>query len=142
MLGEDAREYGLKVSLLERLLSLYEKIGDKATIFLANLHTNFRCHVDILSFASKLFYASNVKPSIECKKIKSHKEFPFPLVFVCSSKEEINNFESNVNEHEANLLMSKLKELAKYAKEEICVISSSRGQVSMGTGIYEQILGK
>ena len=70
-----------------------------------------------------------------CKKIKPHKEFPFPLVFVCSSKQEINNFESNVNEDEAKLLMSKLVELAEHA-EEICVMSSSRGQVSMGAGIY------
>ena len=59
-------------------------------------------------------------------------------MFVCSSKQKINNFESNVNEDEAKLLMSKLVELAEHA-EEICVMSSSRGQVSMGAGIYEQI---
>jgi len=135
VLGEEAQENGLKSSLLERLQSHYKKIGDKTATLQASLQTNFRCHKHILSFASELFYGSHVKTSRICKRIQPHPDFPYPLVFVCSSKDKISNYESSVNEEEAYLLLNKLVELSTCLQDScggtICVLSSSRGQVHM-----------
>lgn len=135
VLGEEAQENGLKASLLERLQSHYKMIGDKTVTLQASLQTNFRCHEHILSFASDLFYGSHVRTSHICKRIQPHPDFPYPLVFVCSSKKEISNYESSVNEEEAVLLFNKLVELSTClpdgCKSNVCVLSSSRGQVGM-----------
>ena len=113
-------------------------IGDKAATLQASLQTNFRCHEHILTFASELFYGSHVRTSQKCKRIQPHPLFPYPLVFVCTSKEVISNYESSVNEEEASLLLSKLIELSSGFQDDctssVCVLSSSRGQVS--TCIY------
>ena len=140
VLGDIARKHGLKSSLLERLQNHYKKIGEQATILQATLQTNHRCHVDILEFASQLFYNSSVRESPKSKKIKSHPDFPYSLVFICSSEKEIRNYEHNVNTDEAQLLLSTLhKILTRWQEADknadvqngICIVSSSRGQVSI-----------
>ena len=135
VLGEEAQENGLKGSLLERLQSHYKMAGDKAAVLKATLQTNFRCHECIVSFASRLFYGSSVRTSQKCKRIQPHPDFPYPLVFVCSSREEISSYESSVNEVEASLLLKKFMELStclqSATRSNICVLSSSRGQVGM-----------
>ena len=126
MLGKEARENGLKVSLLERLQHYYEKIGDRTNILQATLRTCFRCQEHILKFASKLFYDSHVNVN------QPHPEFPYPLVFVCTSDREIWNSDASVNQEEANLLMKHLMDDSKRDKiRNVCVLSSSRGQVCM-----------
>ena len=130
MLGEEARHYGLKESLLERLQRHYKTFGDKASILQATLQTNFRCQEDILRFASELFYNSSVKVSRISKSIQPHPEFPYPLVFVCTSDKELRNYENTVNEKEADLLMNLLMDHIRQNKtKNVCVMSSSRGQV-------------
>ena len=144
VLGDAARENGLKLSLLERLQNHYKKIGDQATILQATLQTNYRCHMDILKFVSQIFYNSSVKESPKTKKIKSHPDFPFPLVFICSSKEEIKNYEFNMNLKEAQLLLSTLEEVLTRWQEadknidvwsSSCMLSSSRGQVNANNDV-------
>ena len=131
MLGEEARENGLKVSLLERLQHCYrEKIYTKFSQ--ATLQTGFRCQKDILSLASELFYSSSVKVSDTCLSINPHQEFPYPLLFVCSSDKNIRNSDESVNQNEADLLMKILRSDFEQNKiNNVCVMSSSRGQVRM-----------
>ena len=130
MLGEEARQYGFKASLLERLQRHYKRIGDKASILQATLKTNFRCQEDILRFASDLFYDSSVKVSRTCSSIQPHPEFPYPLVFVCTSDKELRTYENTVNQKEADLLMNLLVDHSRHNRtRNVCVMSSSRGQV-------------
>ena len=130
VLGEEARENGLKVSLLERLKAHYRAIGDKTNYLQANLTENYRCHKYILKFASEMFYKSNVMRSSVTDNIHSVHGFPFPMVFVCTGSECIGNYEGTVNEKEAIILMSMLSQNQKHIlKQKICVMSSSRGQV-------------
>ena len=130
VLGEEARENGLKVSLLERLKALYQSIGAKANSHQANLMKNFRCHKLILEFASKMFYRSTVKPSHVTLHIQSPHGFPFPLVFVCTSVNKIDNYDQSVNEQEAVNLMDMLRQHHRENRgRQICVMSSSRAQV-------------
>lgn len=93
---------------------------------------NFRCHQKILKFASEMFYKSLVSPSRVTSSCWSHPGFPFPLVFVCTSKEIIDHYDKAVNIDEASVLMGMLGKNLEIEQEvrNVCVMSSSRGQVS------------
>lgn len=141
--GDQARQYGLATSLLERLSGLYGKINvDDAIIqrYLVTLSTNFRCNPTIRTFARNLFYHEF--------DLKSPRNFPLPtphpsyyncLVFVCSSvKENLNEVNSNIDECEAQILLRILKEVAflNWPKEwgerdlsKCCIMSPCRSQV-------------
>ena len=130
VLGEEAREHGLKTSLLERLKLRYKAIGEKTKYLQTNLMENYRCHRDILKFASDMFYMSCVKPSAVTSSITVPYGFPYPLVFVCTSMEEIGHYEGSTNQFEADILMNMLNEhLIMGGVTKISVMSSSRGQV-------------
>ena len=131
VLGEEPRENGLKVSLLERLKAHYRAIGDKTNYLQANLTENYRCHKCILKFASEMFYKSSVMPSSVTDNIRSVHGFPFPMVFICTSSECIGNYDGTVNKREAGILMSMLSQNLKHIilRQRVCVVSSSRGQV-------------
>lgn len=131
VLGEEARKYGLKVSLLERLHTHYKAIGEMSKYLQADLTENYRCHPLILKFASEMFYKSTIKPSIITSRIPNFHGFKYPLVFVCTDIEEIESYEKSVNEKEANILMDMLDH---HHREEmymckVCIMSSSRNQV-------------
>lgn len=129
VLGEEPRRYGLKASLLERLKAHYRSIG-KADMLQANLMKNFRCHLQILKFASEMFYKSLVRPSHVTSSTQSHPNFPFPLVFVCTNKELTDHYDKAVNRDEASILMGVLRQNL-MEQMKVCVMSSSRGQVCM-----------
>ena len=83
MLGEEARKYGLKYSLLERLQQLYTEYGECASKHMVSLNTNYRCHQGIMKIPNELFYASQIKSSPHTSH--PHPRAEFPLLFVCSS---------------------------------------------------------
>ncbi len=85
VLGEEARENGLKYSLLERLLKLYksQNLADFAKYHMFDLNVNYRCHANIMNIPNKLFYSSKIIPMPV--DALSHPRAPFPLIFVCSS---------------------------------------------------------
>ena len=93
---------------------------------------NYRCHKDILKFASQMFYMSRVKPSAVTANIKIPYGFSYPLVFVCTSMQEMRNYDACTNEVEADILMDMLnKHIQMGGVTRILVMSSSRGQVRM-----------
>ena len=135
MLGEDARECGLKLSLLERLHHHY--IACNASMYEAVLTTNHRSHPDILGLANALFYKCNLRTAVNpgC----SHPLAPFPLVFVCSSADmSASLVEPSVDNHEAIVLLERARVYAnswpettwgKIDYSQLCIVSVGRGQV-------------
>lgn len=83
VLGEEARENGLKYSLLERLQVLYRKCGGDALEHMVSLNTNYRCHEDIVRIPNELFYDSKIETRPHNAIL--HPQAKFPLIFVCSS---------------------------------------------------------
>ena len=85
VLGEEARENGLKFSLLERLCKLYRSrdLAHAAQHYMLNLNINYRCHADIMRLPNSLFYSNRIIPyPIDAL---SHPMAPYPFIFVCSS---------------------------------------------------------
>ena len=83
VLGKQAQEHGLAVSLMERLHRLYtETIKGEALQYHRALTTSHRCAREILKLSEKLFYRTELTPSL-----LSHPDAPFPLHFVCSGIE-------------------------------------------------------
>lgn len=132
MLGQKARNGGLRLSLLERLQMVYKNIGDKANGYTLTLSTNFRCHEDIVAIPHQLFY--NGLKSKACEAIP-HPQAPYPLLFVCS------NLSSNLcsSELEAQLLMEQVNAFigrhwprqcwGKYDISKIAIVTATRPQV-------------
>lgn len=143
VLGDKARQYGLDISLLERLLCLYQQHIDITTNHLLILSTNYRCHPAIRNFARNLFYCNfDLKSPQQYQLPHSHPRYPKCLLFVCSSIEQNNivNFDSNINEKEATILLKVLKDIAffNWPKEwgmrdllKCCIMSPCRSQVSL-----------
>ena len=63
VLGEEAKENGLGVSVLERLHTLYHshEYSEKAEAYSASLLTNYRSHPGILRLPSHLFYDATLQ---------------------------------------------------------------------------------
>lgn len=133
MLGEETRENGFKLSLLERLQMKYEEIGQPAKDYLVTLSNNYRCHQDILAIPHQLFYSGLKSKALEADP---HPKAPYPLLFICS------NLTSNVcsPEIEAHILLehvnffvqhwpSKNRTWGDYELKKIAVVTSTRPQV-------------
>ena len=128
VLGDEAQENGLAVSLLERLHTLYGKLGKVTRDHCATLVTNYRCHQGILELAEKLFYKSL---SCNVPSSAAHSAAPYPLLFFCSSiDDKVQSVDSTMNEQEAEIT---LRLVAKFAKGwpmwEMCLMSTTRTQV-------------
>ena len=137
VLGDEAQENGLAVSLLERLHTLYGKLGGVAGDHCATLVTNYRCHHGILKLAEKLFYDLELKCNVPGSA--AHPAAPYPLQFYCSSiDDKVESVDSSVNEQEAEVV---LKLVAEFAKKwpsaswgpvdlsQMCIMSPTRSQV-------------
>ena len=63
VLGKEAKENGLGISVLERLHHLYHspKFSESAKAYSASLLTNYRCHPGILRLPSHLFYDATLQ---------------------------------------------------------------------------------
>ena len=137
VLGDEAQENGLAVSLLERLHALYGKLGDVAGDHCATLVTNYRCHHGILKLAEKLFYDLELKCNIPGSA--AHPAAPYPLLFYCSSiDDKVQSVDSSVNEQEAEVVLKLVAEFAKrwpiaswgpVDLSQMCFMSPTRSQV-------------
>ena len=132
MLGEEAREYGLKISLQERLQHLYKKLDGLALKHMVTLDTNYRCHKSIIDISNRLFYESKIWARSE--SALPHPKAEFPLLFVCSSlTEEVDH------EYEAKLMVEKMEDfvLSNWPTDtwgerdwsKICLTTTTRTQV-------------
>ena len=135
MLGEEARDSGFKLSLLERLQMEYKKIGGRANEYSITLSTNHRCHKEILAIPHQLFYKG-----LKSKAYKAipHPQAPYPLLFVCSNL--TSDVHSSVSDQEAQLLLEQVnnfvghrswphEQWGKYDISNIAVVTATRTQV-------------
>ena len=130
-----AREYGLKMSILERLHEAYTspELYEHSKLHRMTLLINYRCHHGLLSLPSYLFYESALYTKAEASM------FTHPsagsLNFICSSlNNEVKIIKESSNNLEATLV---LDEVLKYMKnmppecsiENICVMAATANQV-------------
>lgn len=131
VLGEEARENGLKYSLLERLKMKYDELGGLANEYSLALNINHRCHEDILKIPIELFYGLIWTTATAVP----HPLAQHPLIFVCSSV----SLTSNADDREVLLLLTQAtkyvsegawpKEWGAYDQKKICIATSTRAQV-------------
>ncbi len=135
VLGKESRENGLKHSILERLQSIYTKIGRAASPYSLTLAVNHRCNNQILEIPRKLFYTNIIaNPAI----VPPHPEARYPLIFVCSSISE--QWSANVQKLEAELLLNEASKYVShetwpqnwgpYCKDKIAILTTTRTQVN------------
>ena len=100
-----AKEYDLHRSILEHIYSEYSEMHKHKIL----LNCNYRTHEDILKLPSKFFYRDKLKSS---NLIEKHSDYD-PLVFLQSDGEEnyLHNFQSYINEKEADNIVRFLKEM-------------------------------
>uniref|UniRef100_A0A1X7UNA5 RNA helicase n=1 Tax=Amphimedon queenslandica TaxID=400682 RepID=A0A1X7UNA5_AMPQE len=82
VLGKAPQQFGLCVSLLQRLLEKYKSIGDITKKNTPSWNINYRSQADLLELPSKLFYNSELRA---CGTVSCHPKAPYPYVFICSS---------------------------------------------------------
>ena len=140
VLGEEARDSGFKISLLERLQKEYNEIGGRTNEYSLTLSTNYRCHNHILAIPHQLFY--NGLKSKAYKAIP-HPQAPYPLLFICSNL--TSNVLSSVSDQEAQLLLEQVtafvdqrtwpkEQWGKYDLSSIAVVTATRTQVCEKSG--------
>ena len=148
VLGDEAQENGLAVSLLERLQKRYEMMGEVAKPYCATLVTNYRCHEKIVELAEKLFYKTPLKCNVSSNS--THPDAPFPLRFICSSVDDKMKHVRNAKYgKEAEFALWEAANLAKKWPvdgwgpknlSEICFMSSARSQVSLVLGVMTLLM--
>ena len=138
-MGEEAREYGLKTSLLERLHALYTKEEKNTSHLCATLLTNYRCHRALLALPSYLFYDSTLITNRNSKKQPKLHPLTFcPLHFICSSLDDtVVEVKESTNDREAILILDKAVEVVDNWSQEwddirqrpVCIMSTTSNQV-------------
>ena len=136
VLGNEAQQNGLGISLLERLHKHYETLGEVSQQHSIPLLTNYRCHSGILTLPSSLFYGS----TLQCRvpEESAHPDAQYPLVFVCSSLDaSVKCIRNDKDEAEARLLLQQVSKFIKnwprawgnMERSQICIMTPSANQV-------------
>ncbi len=132
VLGDEARENGLKTSLLERLYERY-RTSQVALQSCAKLLTNYRCHSRILDLSSRLFYESSLKCHVPDSI--AHPSARYPLQFICLSDTEAPVVIPN--ELELKVLIEQVAQCFRHWPvlwkekdlKKVCIVTPTRGQV-------------
>ena len=128
VLGDDARRYGLKLSLFERLHAMYVEKGECTQTHSITLLTNYRCHHTILSLPSYLFYESAL---LTKAKASTHSSLN-GLHFICSSLDAfVKEVKSNVNMLEVTLLMQEALAFVESSTQhvKVCIMVATNDKV-------------
>lgn len=127
VLGDEARENGLKYSLLDRLWKTYQRCDSVAKPYTATLIKNYRCHESILAIPNQLFYCSELTSNVP-----NNPNGSYSLFFVCSSLSHT----QPSPELEARVLLNEVAHRCSYTcKErkmelnEISVVTTTQTQV-------------
>ena len=140
VLGEKARENGLKYSLLERLYTIYskEELVEASQTHCATLLTNFRSHHALLSLPSYLFYSSALMTVAEATT-QLHPDAGHPLHFICTSlDQQVLEVSESINRREIELILDEVnkyvdnwpyKEWGEKNLSDICIMATTANQV-------------
>ena len=124
VLGEFARDNGLGASLLHRLTRLYEAVPD-ATNHSMMLSVNYRSHVVLFQFSSRLFYDGI--GLCTSTNVKSPPNGQYPLKFICSDlKNRIGELEPT-NHCEVQVILSEIDKLND--PSNCCIMATNSRQV-------------
>ena len=124
MLGDIARDNGLKTSIFTRLLEFYNKYE----LPVAFLTTNYRCHEEIVHLARTLFYSQSLTPRADPEKIPGLDK---PIWFVCSSLKKTFPVDKETDKDEATALIKQLKTFFKPRQmNDVCIMATNRHQVT------------
>lgn len=143
VLGDEAREHGLKISLLERLYSIYDSpdLREVSEAHCATLLTNFRSHHALLSLPSYLFYGSALDTVADATS-SLHPDAHYPIHFVCSDlDEEIIKVTESQNWREVSVVLAEVKKyvdeknwpIAEWGQrnlKDICIMAATANQVN------------
>lgn len=126
VLGDEERENGLKLSLLDRLRMSYQKCGQNTNRFVITLLNNYRCQKPILDIPNKLFYRSQLKTCVKSTNIPY-----YPVFFICSSL----SLEQPTPEFEARVLLEQVlfwlnRKKNKLQIKDISIVTANRAQVN------------
>lgn len=132
VLGDIARENGLKMSLLERLERRYDEIG--VALHLIHLDVNYRCHPMLTKFLADVVYKYPITSAVNCST-----RTDCPCLFLCCHINSDVPSNASAMEIEAKAVISWLEKLESEAKvpkdkifeDNICVVSSVRKQVDL-----------
>lgn len=136
VLGQEASQHGLALSLLERLQRCYANSGAPAAVcYTSSLNTNYRSHRAILKLAEELFY--KIPMTCTVPESSTHPSTPYPLIFVCSSIDEaVTAVSQAYNEGEALITLQQVVDLMRSwpvggptSPQELCLVSPHRSQV-------------
>ncbi len=124
MLGVEAHENGLAISLLERLHNVYSR-HPQCEAYTASLIGNYRCVPEIVRFSSQLYYES----SLQCK-VSQNSDFLYPIQFICSSIENADH-SVDTDEVEASIVLNRVKyfKSSGHKASDVCIVSPSSAQV-------------
>ena len=136
VLGNEAQQYGLRVSLLERLHKQYKGIAHAET-HCTTLLNNYRCHKVLLSLPSYLFYNSALVTKADTVA-QLHPIDKTPLHFICSDLDDSITKDENTNKYKELrwLLDAAVKYISKWPDEwgprdlsTICIMTATANQV-------------
>lgn len=125
-------------SLLERLITSYDHIGDAAKAYMLCLSAAaYRCHPDIVNFCQERFYELNATlPLVPT----STSEADFPLHFICSSiLQEVSTDDQKGRDTVARVVVEQVfsindrwsvKEWGPKDLTQACVVSCNKKEVS------------
>ena len=145
VIGKEAREHGLKYSLLERLYELYiYRSRGHAQDYVVQLNRNYRCHQEIMKIPNILFYDNKVYLQPACVQgqhpdAQTHPGTSYPLIFLCTGMGS-ESYADTEADTEANELLEYLHTLViiKWPDhwgvknlKEVSIIAASRTQVCL-----------
>ncbi|XP_019862999.1 PREDICTED: probable helicase with zinc finger domain, partial [Amphimedon queenslandica] len=135
VLGEEARKFGLHISLLERLMKRYEEIGPVAASYVTKLSVNYRSHESLIALP-KLFY-DNLE--LNTANALNERSGPTGYSFVCSDSKLVPTYIDRDHPFvEACIVLEEVRSYLKVMEQmkinldprQICIITSTRKQLN------------
>ena len=133
-MGEEARKYGLHISLLERLMRRYEMMGSVAASYVTKLSVNYRSHQSLFALP-KLFY-ENLEMNMD-KSLRGC-DIPAGYSFVCCDSKAVPEYidpdhpliEASIVLEEVLYYLEAMKRSnGIFNTKQVCIITSTRKQV-------------
>ena len=137
VLGKQAREKGLAISLLERLESHYKYIGASALCYHNVVADNYRCNESIARFLSTVFYNRRINTHTF---VDVHPRASFPFIFYCcdieharvvrAPQESAFEVEADAVLEQLDYYLDKSRRPRDWRTYQFSVITPTRNQVS------------
>ncbi|XP_019859428.1 PREDICTED: probable helicase with zinc finger domain [Amphimedon queenslandica] len=136
VLGEEAKKFGLNVSLLQRLLGKYEEIGSGATRYVTKLSVNYRSHNSLIELPNLFYENLEINPDKEFQKCSG----PTGYRFVSANSRLVEHYDDPDQQGvEARIVLEQVRKYLDKMKQinpkfnprhDVCIITSTRKQLN------------